>query len=138
MVLFRPFVDGRGDAAATRGGLRNVYLLGYHDVMVSLLELVGDVRRDVVLGAARVADDDVQIAAALAGQLAKGVEGGVETPLPTVHSYGEAQRGRLLAHLATSEEAAAGLVGDESLAALDILCPDDGLHLEGIGLDDGV
>ena len=101
-----------------------------------MVELVGDVRRDVYLLALGIGDEHVQEAAALTRQFAKGVEHGEEVSLLTVHSHGEPDGGGLLADLRTPEEAAARLVGDECLDALDVFRTLHVWHLVGVGLHD--
>ena len=103
-------------------------------IWVRMVELIGDVRRDVYLLALRMDDEQVQEAAAIARQLAKGVEHGEEVSLLTVHSHGEPNGGRLFTHLRTSEEAAARLVGDEGLDALYVFSALYVRHLKGVAL----
>ena len=105
---------------------------------VGMVELIGDVRRDVYLLSLRIGDEQVQEATALARQLAKGVEHSEEVSLLTVHSHGEPDGGRLFAHLRTSEEAATRLVGDEGLDALYVFSALYVRHLEGVALYDVV
>ena len=103
---------------------------------VRMVELIGDVRRDVYLLPLGIGDEQVQEAAALTRQLAKGVEHSEEASLLTVHSHGEPDGGRLFAHLRTSEEAATRLVGDEGLDALYVFSALYVRHLEGVALYD--
>ena len=139
-ILFVPGVNGGGYTSSAFTGWRNVYLLVYHDDVVTvrlrMVELLGDVRRDTYLLSLRIGDEQVQEAVALTRQFAKGVEHGEEASLLTVHSHGEPDGGRLLADFRTSEEAASRLVGDEGLDALDVFSALDVGHLEGVGLYD--
>lgn len=137
VVLFCPGVDGGGDAAAFTFRLGDDEGLVDGDLVVGLLELVGDVLGDGMLVASGVLDDDVQVALALARQLAEGVEGGGEPARGAVHLHGEVDGGGLGALLAKPEEGAAGLVGDEGVDAGYVFRSRDVGQLEAVGLHDG-
>lgn len=113
MVFFFPGVNCWGYTTASVFWLWDVYLFVDDDFAIFFFELVCDVHRYLDLFAAGVCNHYVQIAATLARQFAKGVEGGVYISLAWVYLYWEIYGGRLCALFSSSEEGASCLVGDK-------------------------
>lgn len=133
-----PGIYRGGYAAGVAFRLRNNYRFLDQDVVVRLLELVGDVHREGVFVATGVAYQDVQEGLAGAGQLAEGVEHRVQAPFVAVHAHWEPDGDRGLRYFALAEETAPGLIGHEGFGALDIFSSYHGVYLEDVGIHDGL
>lgn len=80
----------------------------------------------------------MQIAATLAWQLTKGVEGGLDAFDAYLRIDGEVDGGWLCTQYTASEVVTAGLIGDEGFYLLDVLHTRKVGHLKAVGLDDSL